>query len=316
MLQIECTVQSVASEINGTLWPGCGYPTKDPNDHTLSRGSEVATRNDKWGPGRRKGKWKGLLRRVQALYKSRARVRLGHFSRRGKTSVNPCSAVSLKTRCKAGRDNKHHYLYAAICQRAGRAAPAQGLACTLGESGWASSPVHTSSSRGDIDALVNGVPPRKPALRILFTVASSYGFLRCVDKMIGRRFDDQTYLLQHELHMWRSEYNRDGCTDSATLMLTCAGAGRRTYMLPHARASSRRGYNPGGSCGGGPLYGNPVRSLALAGSALLFGRRRFGDFSGEGVGRSATSRVSVRCSGGIHMGPDQRCRTYGERCAG
>ncbi|GBP13215.1 hypothetical protein EVAR_93165_1 [Eumeta japonica] len=74
-------------------------------------------------------------------------------------------------------------------------------------------------------------------------------------------------------------------------MLTGAGAGRRTYMLPHARASSRRGYNPGGSCGSGPLYGNPVRRLAHAGSASLFGRRRFGDFSGE---RSAARRPLVR----------------------
>ncbi|GBP92958.1 hypothetical protein EVAR_84061_1 [Eumeta japonica] len=67
--------------------------------------------------------------------------------------------------------------------------------------------------------------------------------------------------------------------------------GSEDLPLPHARASSRRGYNPDGSCGCGPLYGNPVRRLVLAGSALLFGRRRFGDFSWE---RSAARRPLVR----------------------
>ncbi|GBP65547.1 hypothetical protein EVAR_87523_1 [Eumeta japonica] len=76
-----------------------------------------------------------------------------------------------------------------------------------------------------------------------------------------------------------------------TLVSVGAGSGRRTYCLPHARASSRRGYNPDGSCGCGPLYGNPVRHLVLADSASLFGRRRFGDFSRE---RSAARRPLVR----------------------
>ncbi|GBP62715.1 hypothetical protein EVAR_56233_1 [Eumeta japonica] len=62
-------------------------------------------------------------------------------------------------------------------------------------------------------------------------------------------------------------------------------------MLPNAWASSRRGYNPDGSCGSGPFFGDPIRSLALAGSASRFGRRRFGEFSGEG---SAARRPLVR----------------------
>ncbi|GBP85369.1 hypothetical protein EVAR_90662_1 [Eumeta japonica] len=32
-------------------------------------------------------------------------------------------------------------------------------------------------------------------------------------------------------------------------------AGRRTYLLPHARAFSRRGYDPDGSSGDGPISG-------------------------------------------------------------
>ncbi|GBP68724.1 hypothetical protein EVAR_75338_1 [Eumeta japonica] len=32
-----------------------------------------------------------------------------------------------------------------------------------------------------------------------------------------------------------------------------AGTGRRTYILPHARASSRRGHDPDGSGGNGPF---------------------------------------------------------------
>ncbi|GBP80433.1 hypothetical protein EVAR_59108_1 [Eumeta japonica] len=34
--------------------------------------------------------------------------------------------------------------------------------------------------------------------------------------------------------------------------------GSEDLLLRHARASSRRGNNPDGSCGCGPLYGNPV----------------------------------------------------------
>ncbi|GBP91317.1 hypothetical protein EVAR_65548_1 [Eumeta japonica] len=64
-----------------------------------------------------------------------------------------------------------------------------------------------------------------------------------------------------------------------------------TEAMPHARASSRRGYDPDGSGGCGSLYGNPVRHLVLADSASLFGRRRFGDFSRE---RSAARRSLVR----------------------
>ncbi|GBP56576.1 hypothetical protein EVAR_80338_1 [Eumeta japonica] len=47
-------------------------------------------------------------------------------------------------------------------------------------------------------------PPRKPALRIFFTVASEYEFLRCEqnDDSVGV----QTSLLHHELHKCRSEY--------------------------------------------------------------------------------------------------------------
>ncbi|GBP34306.1 hypothetical protein EVAR_13445_1 [Eumeta japonica] len=41
-----------------------------------------------------------------------------------------------------------------------------------------------------------------------------------------------------------------------TLVLKGAGTGRRTYFLPQARASSRRGYDPDGSSGG-PLTGGP-----------------------------------------------------------
>ncbi|GBP20761.1 hypothetical protein EVAR_14487_1 [Eumeta japonica] len=42
----------------------------------------------------------------------------------------------------------------------------------------------------------------------------------------------------------------------------------------------------------------------------------FGSILLGGVGRSATSLASVRCSGGIHRGPGQRCQTSGEQCAG
>ncbi|GBP22861.1 hypothetical protein EVAR_17215_1 [Eumeta japonica] len=42
----------------------------------------------------------------------------------------------------------------------------------------------------------------------------------------------------------------------------------------------------------------------------------FGSILSGGVGRSATSLASVRCSGGIHRGPGQRCQISGEQCAG
>ncbi|GBP75809.1 hypothetical protein EVAR_15058_1 [Eumeta japonica] len=34
--------------------------------------------------------------------------------------------------------------------------------------------------------------------------------------------------------------------------------GRRTYILPHARASSRRGHDPDGSSGNGPYLMDPL----------------------------------------------------------
>ncbi|GBP20342.1 hypothetical protein EVAR_10606_1 [Eumeta japonica] len=36
------------------------------------------------------------------------------------------------------------------------------------------------------------------------------------------------------------------------------GTGRRTYILPHARASSRRGHDPDGSSGNGPYLMDPL----------------------------------------------------------
>ncbi|GBP81750.1 hypothetical protein EVAR_62666_1 [Eumeta japonica] len=52
-------------------------------------------------------------------------------------------------------------------------------------------------------------PPRKPAFRISFTVASEYAFLQCVGKMMDSVSIFELVFLHHELHKWRSEYNCD-----------------------------------------------------------------------------------------------------------
>ncbi|GBP78561.1 hypothetical protein EVAR_61572_1 [Eumeta japonica] len=102
-----------------------------------------------------------------------------------------------------------------------------------------------------------------------------------------------------------------------TLVLKGAGTGRRAYILPHARASSRRGYDPDGSSGG-PLTGG-VRDICVQ-SNLQSGTRVweevFASILSGRVGRSATSLASVQCSVGIHRGPGRRCQTSGGRCAG
>ncbi|GBP76610.1 hypothetical protein EVAR_37724_1 [Eumeta japonica] len=113
-----------------------------------------------------------------------------------------------------------------------------------------------------------------PHFGFSFTVGER--ILAVCEKNSGQRFDVQTCLLQHELHKWRSEYNCHGYTDFTAIYRYET----EDLMLPHTRASSRRGYNPDGSRGSGPFFGDPIRSLALAGSTSLFGRRRFGEFSG------------------------------------
>ncbi|GBP42877.1 hypothetical protein EVAR_27230_1 [Eumeta japonica] len=58
------------------------------------------------------------------------------------------------------------------------------------------------------------------------------------------------------------------------LYIFVAGAGRRTYLLPHARTSSRREYDPDGSSGDGPLSGVQFMEFSQ------FSRRYRGGVSG------------------------------------
>ncbi|GBP44674.1 hypothetical protein EVAR_44202_1 [Eumeta japonica] len=98
-------------------------------------------------------------------------------------------------------------------------------------------------------------------------------------------------------------------------LLMGVGTGRRTYILPHARASSRRGYDPDGS-GDGPLPGVlSVYTSPLIESSSGVWEEVFVVVLWGGIGRSATSLGLVRCSGGIHRGPGQRCQTSGEQRA-
>ncbi|GBP39551.1 hypothetical protein EVAR_32485_1 [Eumeta japonica] len=71
-------------------------------------------------------------------------------------------------------------------------------------------------------------------------VASENGFLAVWGKGVcgqnhGQRFDDQTSLLQHELRMWRSECNCDGC------IFFPLAARRRLKMHTHTRVPVRAG---------------------------------------------------------------------------
>ncbi|GBP87267.1 hypothetical protein EVAR_64477_1 [Eumeta japonica] len=63
-----------------------------------------------------------------------------------------------------------------------------------------------------------------------FTIASEYGFSRCVGKIMDIRCSD-TCLLQHEHHKWRSEYNWDGCIFFVVLSVQRGGGGRRKPLL-------------------------------------------------------------------------------------
>ncbi|GBP77202.1 hypothetical protein EVAR_48335_1 [Eumeta japonica] len=168
-------------------------------------------------------------------------------------------------------------------------------------------------------AIRNGVQHRRvnQYFGFSFTVASEYGLLRCAGKIMHSVFDVQAFLLEHELHKWWSEYNCYGCTNSAIIY---RWYGTEDLLLPMpgrllVGVRTRRiqvGSDPLGE-------GYFVKS-----HLLLFQLTRLYPPVGKGVLRSSlgrvvrsvTSRVLVQCYGGINEGPNWRCRTFGEQCAG
>ncbi|GBP83195.1 hypothetical protein EVAR_66746_1 [Eumeta japonica] len=73
-------------------------------------------------------------------------------------------------------------------------------------------------------------PLRKLPLRISFTVASEYEFLRCVGKMM-HSVSIHICLLQQELHKWWPEYEYGSVESSVLLVVDILAAVDRTHMV-------------------------------------------------------------------------------------
>ncbi|GBP27512.1 hypothetical protein EVAR_14334_1 [Eumeta japonica] len=119
-----------------------------------------------------------------------------------------------------------------------------------------------------------------PHFGFSITVASEYRFLRCVGKMMD---SVSMFRLVYCNTSFTSGGWRTTATDAPIPLQFIDGTSTCTYELHTLQC---RG------CGHAlRIFHDPIRSLALAGSASLFGRRRFGEFSGEG---SAARRPLVR----------------------